>query len=70
MANLMNIAWRIFRRNTAGSRPVNAAARRKAFSIALKSAWMTVRFERDALAKASLAAAEQMVSDMRLQGTN
>ena len=49
MANVMTIAWAIFRkRYTVKFRDV--AQMRKAFAICLKSAWMTIRADHKALA--------------------
>jgi len=45
LTRIMRLAWKIYRRDTALARPANAEARRKAFSRALKSAWMTAKHE-------------------------
>jgi len=45
LARIMGLAWKIYRRDTALARPANADARHKAFSLALKSAWMTAKYE-------------------------
>lgn len=45
LGRIMGMAWKFYRRDTALARPANAAARRKAFSRALKSAWMTAKYK-------------------------
>jgi hypothetical protein len=49
MANVMTIAWAIFRKRYI-VRFKDARQMRKAFAVALKSAWMTIRADRAALA--------------------
>ncbi|MBO9122804.1 MULTISPECIES: hypothetical protein [unclassified Rhizobium] len=44
-SRIMQLAWKLFRKQWNGSRPANEASRRKSFSRCLKSAWMTVKWE-------------------------
>lgn len=44
-ARIMQLAWKLFRKQWNGSRPANETSRRKSFSRCLKSAWMTIKWE-------------------------
>lgn len=61
LARIMRMAWSFYRRDTATARPANAQSRRKAFSRALKSAWMSAKFEiAEALKTAQQRAADRV----------
>lgn len=58
-AAIMAHAWRLYRKQWTGARPVNLQARRKSFSRCLKSAWMTAKWN----AAEALKTADQRAAD-------
>ena len=64
-AAVMRLAWEIYRKRFGGER--DAARRRWAFSLSLKSAWMTVKWEAKEAAKSAEQKRADEIAALRLE---
>lgn len=65
-AAVMRLAWEIYRKRFGGEKR-DAASRRWAFSLSLKSAWMTVKYEAKEAAKSAEQKRADEIAALRLE---